>query len=176
MDEYRTLQGPFSSLFEPDDDLNKYDRLWIQGTCEWKLHENDMSDFISKPEGCHLIWFSAALASGKSVLSAHVVTTLQHGSLAPQYFFFNLGDQHKRSVAKILRSIACQIAKENCAFRRGLLDLSKQGLRVDKADASPLQNGTQTTIFLVHCRLDECHSPKLLLDLIRTCSSYCDCE
>ena len=181
MDEYRTLQGLFSSLFEPDDDLNKYNRLWIQGTCEWILHENGMSDFISKPEGCHLIWFSAAPASGKSVLSAYVVTALQHRSLAPQYFFFNLGDQHKRSVANFLRSIACQIAKENCAFRRGLLDLTKQGLRVDKADASVIWHKVYENLlfkmehrrpfFWVIDGLDECDSPKLLLDLIRTCSS-----
>ena len=181
MDEFRTFQGLFPSFFEPDDDLNKYNRLWIQGTCGWILHENGMSDFISTPEGCHLIWFSAAPASGKSVLSAYVVTALQQRSLAPQYFFFNFGDQHKRSVASLLRSIACQIAKENYAFRRGLLDLSKQGLRVDKADASVIWHKVYENLLfrLEHRRpffwvidaLDECDSPKLLLDLIRTCSS-----
>ena len=179
--EFQTLQELFPSFVEPDDDLNKYNRLWIQGTCEWILHENGMSDFIGIPEGCHLIWFSAAPASGKSVLSAYVVTALQQRCLAPQYFFFNFGDQHKRSVATLLRSIACQIAKENCAFRRGLLDLSKQGLRMDKADASVIWHKVYENLLfkLEHRRpffwvidaLDECDSPKLLLDLIRTCSS-----
>ena len=181
MEEFQTLQGLFSSLFEHDDDLNKYNRLWIDGTCEWILHENGMSDWISTPEGCHLVWFSAAPASGKSVLSAYVVTALQQRSLAPQYFFFNFADQHKRSVANLLRSIACQIAKENRAFRRGLLDLSKQGLRVDKADASVIWHKVyenllfkmehRRPVFWVIDALDECDSPKLFLDLIRTCSS-----
>lgn len=181
VDESQTLQGLFSSFFEHEDDLNKYNRLWIEGTCEWILYENGMSDWISTPQGCHLIWFSAAPASGKSVLSAYVVTTLQQRSLAPQYFFFNFGDQHKRSVANLLRSIACQIAKENRAFGRGLLDLSKQGLRVDKADASVIWHkvyenllfkmGHRRPFFWVIDALDECDSPKLLLDLIRTCSS-----
>ncbi|KAL9597144.1 MAG: hypothetical protein Q9179_004364 [Wetmoreana sp. 5 TL-2023] len=180
IDEFQTLQELFS-FFEHDDDLNKYNRLWIEGTCEWILHENGMSDWIKKPEGCHLIWFSAAPASGKSVLSAYVVTALQQRSLAPQYFFFNFGDQHKCSVANLLRSIACQIAKENRAFRRGLLDLSKQGLRVDKADASVIWHKVYENLlfkmehrrpfFWVIDALDECNSPKLLLDLIRTCSS-----
>ena len=181
IDEDQTLQGLFSSFFEHDDDLNKYNRLWIEGTCEWILHENGMSDFISTPEGCHLVWFSAAPASGKSVLSAYVVTALQQRSLVPQYFFFNFGDQHKRSVANLLRSIACQIAKENRAFRRGLLDLSKQGLRVDKADTSVIWHKVYENLlfkmehrrpfFWVIDALDECDSPKILLDLIRTCSN-----
>ncbi|KAL8911480.1 MAG: hypothetical protein Q9171_003341 [Xanthocarpia ochracea] len=181
MDEFQTLQGLFPSFFEHEVDLNKNNRLWIEGTCEWILHENGMSDWISTPEGCHLIWFGAAPASGKSVLSAYVVTALQQRSLAPQYFFFNFGDQHKRSVADLLRSIACQIAKENRAFRRGLLDLSKQGLRMDKADASVIWHKVyenllfrmehRQPLFWVIDALDECDSPKLLLDLIRTCSS-----
>ena len=181
MAEFQTLQGLFSSSFEHDDDLIKYHRFWIEGTCEWILRENGMSDWISTPEGCHLIWFSAAPASGKSVLSAYVVTALQQRSLAPQYFFFNFGDQHKRSVANLLRSIACQIAKENRAFRRGLLDLSKQGLRVDKADASVIWHKLYENLlfkmehrrpcFWVIDALDECDAPKVLLDLIRTCSS-----
>ena len=181
LDESQTLQGLYSSYFEHDDDLNKYNRLWVEGTCEWILHENGMSDWISAAEGCHLVWFSAAPASGKSVLSAYVVTTLQKRSLAPQYFFFSFGDQHKRSVANLLRSIACQIAKENRAFRRGLLDLSKQGLRVDKADASVIWHKVYESLlfkmehrrpfFWVIDGLDECDSPKLLLDLIRTCSN-----
>ena len=181
MAEFQTLQGLFSSFFEHDDDLIKYNRLWIEGTCEWIMHENGMSDWISTPGGCHLIWFSAAPASGKSVLSAYVVTALQQRSLSPQYFFFNFGDQHKRSVAYLLRSIACQIAKENRAFRRGLLDLSKQGLRVDKADASLIWHKVYENLlfkmehrrpfFWVIDALDECDSPKVLLDLIRTCSS-----
>ena len=181
MDEVQTLQELFSSFSEHDDDLNKYNKLWIEGTCEWILHENGMADWISTPEGSHLIWFSAAPASGKSVLSAYVVTALQQRGLAPQYFFFNFGDQHKRSVANLLRSIACQIANENRSFRRGLLDLSRQGLRVDKADASVIWHKVYENLlfkmehrrpfFWVLDALDECDSPKLLLDLIRTCSS-----
>ncbi|KAL8861621.1 MAG: hypothetical protein Q9178_002146 [Gyalolechia marmorata] len=179
MDEFRTLQGLFSSFFEHDDDLNKYNRLWIEGTCEWILHESGMSDWTSTNEGCHLVWFCAAPASGKSVLSAYVVTALQQRSLTPQYFFFNYGDQDKRSVASILRSMAYQIAKENRPFRRGLLDLSKQGLRLDKADAFVIWHKVyknlflkmehQRPIFWVIDALDECDSPKVLMDLIRTC-------
>ncbi|KAI4263424.1 MAG: hypothetical protein L6R42_001427 [Xanthoria sp. 1 TBL-2021] len=181
MDELQTLQGLFSSFFERDDDLNDYNRLWIEGTCEWILRETGMSDWINTLDGSHLIWFSAAPASGKSVLSAYVITALQQRNLAPQYFFFYFGDQHKRSVANLLRSFACQIAKENRPFRRGLLDLSKQGLRVDKADASVIWHKVYENLlfkmehrqpfFWVIDALDECESPKLLLDLIRTCSS-----
>ena len=181
MDEFHTLQGLFSSFFEHEDDLNKYIRLRTEGTCEWILHENGMSDWISTTDGCHLVWFSAAPAGGKSVLSAFVVTALQQRSLAPHYFFFNFGDQNKRSVAHLLRSIACQIAKENRVFRRALLDLSRQGLRLDKIDASVIWHKVYENIlfkmehrepfFWIIDALDECDSPKLLLDLIRTCSS-----
>ena len=181
LDEFQTLQGHFSSFSEHDDDLNKYNRLRTEGTCEWISHENGMSDWISTPEGCHLVWFSAAPAGGKSVLSAYVVTALQQRSLAPQYFFFNFGDQSKRSVANLLRSVACQIAKEDRTFRRALLDQSKQGLRVDKADASVIWHKVyenllfkmehRSPFFWIIDGLDECDSPKLLLDLIRTCSS-----
>ncbi|KAL9619809.1 MAG: hypothetical protein Q9160_005645 [Pyrenula sp. 1 TL-2023] len=180
IDEYQTLHGLFSSSDGHDYDLDKHNRLRIEGTCEWILHEKGMSDWISTPEGCHLVWFSAAPASGKSVLSAHVVTSLQQINLAPQYFFFNFGDQHKRSVANLLRSIALQVAKGNRPFRRSLLDLSKQGLRLDKADASVIWHkvyenllfkmGDRRPFFWIIDALDECDSPKLFLDLIRTCS------
>ena len=181
MADFQTLQEPFSSFFEHGDDLVKHHRLWIEGTCEWILHENGMSDWISAPEGCHLIWFSAAPASGKSVLSAYIVMALQQRSLSAQYFFFNFGDQHKRSVANLLRSIAYQIAKGNRAFRRVLLDLSKQGFRVDRADASVIWHKVYENLlfklenrrpfFWVIDALDECDSPEILLDLIRTCCS-----
>ena len=181
MDELQTLQNLLPIYFEHDDDLNKQNRLRTEGTCEWILHESDMSEWISISEGCHLVWFCAAPASGKSVLSAYVISSLQQRGLAPQYFFFNFGDQHKRSVASLLRSVACQLAKENRPFRRGLLDLSKQGFRVDKADASVIWHKVYENIlfkmdhrqpfYWIIDALDECDSPKLLLDLMRTCSS-----
>ena len=181
IDEFQMLQGLFSLLAEHDDDLNKYNRLRTEGTCEWISLEDGMSDWISAPEGCHLVWLSAAPAGGKSVLSAYVVTTLQQRSLAPQYFFFNFADQTKRSVANLLRSVACQIAKENRTFRRALLGLSRQGLRVDKVDASVIWHKVYENLlfkmehrrpfFWIIDALDECDSPKLLLELIRTCSS-----
>lgn len=178
--EFQRLQEIFPSFLEYEDDLNKYNRLRIEGTCEWILHENGMSDWMNGPEGCHFVWFSAAPASGKSVLSAYVVTALRQRHLVPQYFFFSFGDQHRRSVANLLRSLAFQVAKENRAFRHGLLDLSKQGLRMDKADASVIWHRVyENLMFKIEHRqpffwvidgLDECDSPKLLMDLIRTCS------
>ena len=181
-DEIQTLQGLLGSFLDYEDDLNKYSRLWIEGTCEWILQEDGMSDWTSLPEQCHLIWFSAAPASGKSVLSAYVVTALQQRNLAPHYFFFNFGDQHKRSIANFLRSMTFQIAQGNRAFRRGLLDLLRQGLRVDKADASVVWHKVyenllfkiehRQPLFLIIDALDECESPRLLLDLLRTCSGF----
>lgn len=179
IDEFQTLQGLFPSSLDYDDDLDKYSRLRIDGTCEWILSEDGMSDWTNASDGCHFVWLGAAPASGKSVMSAHVATSLQQRGLAPQYFFFNFGDQQKRSVSNLLRSIACQIAKENRRFRRGLLDLSKQGLRMDKADAFVLWHKVyenllfkldhRQPLFWIIDALDECDSPKLLFDLIRTC-------
>ncbi|KAL8670217.1 MAG: hypothetical protein Q9168_005231 [Polycauliona sp. 1 TL-2023] len=179
-DDARTLQRLPSTVMEQDDDLNKYHRLRMAGTCEWILRENGMHDWLSAIGGCHLVWFSAAPASGKSVLSAYVVTALQQRSHAPQYFFFNFGDQRKRSVADMLRSIACQVGKENRAFRHALTDLANQGLRIDTADAPVIwhrvyenllfNSAHRRPLFWVIDALDECDSPKLLLDLIRTCS------
>lgn len=180
VDEDEALQELFPSILEHENDLNKYERLKVEGSCEWILQEDQMVDWINNSEGSHLIWFSAAPASGKSVLSAFIITALQQKGLSPKYFFFDAGDQHKRSAADLLRSIACQIARGNRGFRRNLLALAKQGLRLYEADALVLWHRLyedlilkiedRQPIFWVVDGLDECDSPKSLLDLIRSCS------
>ena len=177
--ELESLQQLFPSFSEHEDDLDKQQRLKIGGSCEWILQEDEMADWIKKFEGSHLVWFSAAPASGKSVLSAFIVTALQQKGLSPHFFFFNAGDQHKRSVADLLRSLAFQIARRYREVRRGLLSLVKQGLHFHKADAPILWHKVyENLIFKTDFRqpvywiidgLDECNSPKLLLDLMRSC-------
>lgn len=179
-DGVEALQGLFSDNFDQDDDVDKHNRLRVDGTCVWIFQENEMSDWMSPTGGCHLVWFSAAPASGKSVLSSYVVTSLRGRNVVPQCFFFNFGDQNKRSVGSLLRALAYQIAKQNRVFRQGLLDLEKSGMRIEKTDASGIWHKVfdnllfkldhQDPIYWVIDALDECDSPKVLLDLLRTVS------
>lgn len=89
-EELEALEKLFSFSFDHDDDVDKHHRLRMDGTCAWIFEETQMFERLNATDGCHLIWFSAAPASGKSVLSAHMVKSLRERGLFVQMFLLQL--------------------------------------------------------------------------------------
>lgn len=98
-----------------------------------------------------------------------------------QHFFFRNGDESKRSISALLRSIAYQIAAQVPAFRRSLLSLAGGGYKIREAD----WRSTWTKIFVgtlfqmeflapqywIIDGLDESGSPQHVFDMLSDISA-----
>lgn len=87
-----------------------------------------------------VLWLHGAAASGKSVLSSFIINHLAQLGSSCQYFFVRFGDQNKRSLSTLLRSLAYQIAQCLPAFRQGILRLAGEATKLDTADAQTIWN------------------------------------
>jgi hypothetical protein len=120
-DESKAVKALFGIISDPEDDLNEFRRWWIPGTCNWFLHEPAIQLWLDETSESNVVWFSAPPASGKSILSTHIITHLRESGASCQYFFFKFGDQTKRSPTTLLRSISYQLARDDPEFRRVLM-------------------------------------------------------
>lgn len=160
-----------------EEDFNFFRRRWMPGTCDWILSEPDIKSWLDDTTlDSRIVWLSAPPASGKSILSTHVISHLQEFGHACQYFFFKFGDQMKRSINAFLRSLGYQLARDIPAFRRELIEISDESLRLEKANPSVIWQKIfesilftmklHSPLFWVVDALDESESPKALLDLL----------
>ncbi len=175
-EETKDLEKFLAISSGPEEDLSSVRRWWIPGTCDWLLHEPDIRSWLgTKQESC-VTWFSAPPASGKSTLSAHIISHLRDSGVACQYFFFKFDDPSKRSLSTFLRSIAYQIARDIPAFKRSLIELSTEGFNLEKADSTLIWKtlfksilfamDVSIPLYWVVDALDESESPKALLLLL----------
>jgi WD40 repeat protein len=180
-EEVKDIERLLAISSGPEDDFHSFRRWWIPGTCDWLLGEPSIQSWLEKTPESRIVWFSAPPARGKSVLSTHIISHLLESGMMCQYFFFKFGDQGNRSLSSLLRSIAYQFARDNPTFKRALIELSSQGLKLEKADPAIIWHKLFETIlfdlelssplYWVIDALDESDSPKSLLDLLRTIPS-----
>lgn len=174
----KNLKDFLGVLVSPEEDLNSIRRLWLSGTCDWLLHEPQIQSWMEKRQESCVTWFSGPPGSGKSTLSAHMITHLRGSDVACQYFFFKFDDPIKRSLGSFLRSIAYQVAEDIPDFYRGLMDLVRDNTRLEKADSlliwkklfesTLLRLDLATPLYWVIDALDESEAPKALLDLLHS--------
>ena len=168
-------------LVSPEDDLSSVRRLWLSGTWDWLLHEPHIQSWMeTKYESC-VAWFSGPPGSGKSMLSAHIITHLRDLDVSCQYFFFRYNDPGKRSLSAFLRSIAFQIAQVIPDFQRGLVNLMLENSYLEKADSLLIWKklfesilfklDLTTPLYWVIDALDESEAPKALLELLHSITS-----
>ena len=173
----KAISTLFASSQAPEDDFNFFRQRWMPGTCEWILSEPVLKQWLELiPQSC-VSWLNAPPASGKSILSTHVIDHLQQLGHNCQYFFFRFGDQTKRSTNAFLRSIGFQIAATVPAFRSKLTKLCSDNIRLETMDARTIWQKVFTKTFSdmelwkplywVIDALDESDSPKLLLDILQ---------
>lgn len=180
-EETKDLEKILAISSGPEEDLSFVRRWWIPGTCDWLLHEPGIRSWLGTKEEPCITWFSAPPASGKSTLSAHIISHLQDLGVSCQYFFFKFDDPSKRSLSTMLRSMAYQIARDLPAFKRSLTELSAEGLNLEKAEPSLLWKklfesvlftmDLSTPLYWVIDALDESEFPKALLELLRSIAS-----
>jgi hypothetical protein len=119
----------------PDIDYIFFRDQWNQGTCEWILQEKSYLDWKSTLDlAPQVLWLSGGPAAGKSVLSSFVINSLVEQGACCLYFFIRFGDQRKRSLSFILRSIAYQLARTDPVFLGKVLELADEGIDFETAD------------------------------------------
>lgn len=176
-EEVKEVEKLFAISEVPEDDFSFFRRRWMPGTCDWLLSESAIKLWLDDTTtDSRITWLNAPPASGKSILSTHVISRLQESGHVCQYYFFKFGDQTKRSLNVLLRSIGYQMAKDIPAFRHKLIELSGESLRLEKTDACVIwQKIFESIVFKMELHnplywvidaLDESESPKALLDLL----------
>lgn len=163
----------------PEDDLSALLSVRKAGTCEHILSLPEFEAWLRSDSPC-ILWGHAPPGSGKSVQSAFVVDYLRNVKGArPAYWFFRAGDEHKQSIANMLRSIAYQTAAEAADIRRALVERAKLGTQVNKADAAtvwrelfaPRLAVINSHMYWVFDGLDESESTKSFIDLLSNIGS-----
>lgn len=118
-----------------DHDLSYFWGRRAEGTCEWVLTEPAVAKWTSSPSTSEILWVHGRPARGKSVLSSFLVHRLRDQGALVQHFFFRTGDETKRSIGALLRSLAFQTALKIPSYRRALASLaSGGGYRPKEAD------------------------------------------
>lgn len=178
--ETKMIEKLFAVYSSPEDDLNSFRRRWMPGTCNWVLREPEIQLWLedTPDTGTRVVWLNAPPGTGKSMLSAHVISCLGDMGKVCQFFFFRFGDQTKRSLSALLRSIAYQVARDIPVFRNILIELSAEGLTLEKADPMTIWHKIFESIlfkielsrplYWVIDALDESESPRVLVDLLRS--------
>lgn len=94
----------------PDLDYIFYRDQWTRGTSEWILRDENFTRWKDPRTREHsVLWMNGGAATGKSVLCSFVVDNLVEEELRYQYFFIRYGDERKRALSFLLRSLAYQV-------------------------------------------------------------------
>lgn len=164
----------------PEDNLAPIRSDRIAGTCEALLQAPEFYNWLdSGSRGPQLLWLNAPPGSGKTFQSSFVIDHIQSHKAKCVYWFFEYRDARKRSLRKMLRSIAYQVAVEDPSYRQALLQLHRTGAQVANGDAQSIWktllgsnlSKCQSRIYLVVDALDEADSSRTLLDLFSSLGS-----
>lgn len=119
----------------PDIDYIFFRDQWAQGTCDWILEEKGYLEWLHVRDSApFLLWLNGGPATGKSVLSSFIINSLVEQGVSCQYFFIRFGDQKKRTLSLLLRSIAYQIARSLPVFLQRALQLVDEAIDFETAD------------------------------------------
>lgn len=118
----------------PDGDYSFFRDQWADGTSDWLLHEKLYLKWAQPTDSTsHILWLSGGPAAGKSVLSSFVINHLvEHGHCC-QYFFVRFGNQKKRNLSFLLRSLAYQLGKVDPVILEKIVSLTSEVIEFEVA-------------------------------------------
>jgi len=128
----QTLSKYLNISGSPIDDLSSLEDARIMGSCEWVTNRKSFLDWQFNETSARYFWLTGQPATGKSVITAHVIGCMAEYSCS--YFFFKHGDQNRSSLSGLLLSIAYQMAQQCQAIRQTLLEVSQDDWNLDKSD------------------------------------------
>jgi WD40 repeat protein len=152
----------------PEDDLKDFDDICMTGSCDWFTDRTVFQTWLSTlpDSGPKLYWVYAKPATGKSVLTSHVIKVTGDFNNDCSYYFFRHGDKVRSTLSGCLLSLAYQMAILNVHMRNKLLQLIERGVRFDRENAKSIwrkvlepilvNNGTFQPQYWILDALDEC--------------------
>lgn len=123
MDRLKKILG---ILENHDEDLDLFTGRIMPGSCQWLLRRQSFQDWAANsPDVSGFLWITGTPGSGKSTLASLVINLLRSRAYAGtcQYHFFLAGDQTKKTLSYLLRTIAFQAALSSEQFCSGLMEL-----------------------------------------------------
>ncbi|KAI0178000.1 hypothetical protein BJ166DRAFT_36939 [Pestalotiopsis sp. NC0098] len=159
-----------------DLDLSLFLSRRADGTCSGILDQPKLQLWVNQPHCSHVLWLHSRPARGKSVFSSFLVDHLRDRGASVQHFFFRGGDETKRSIGALLRSLAVQVATDHPAYRRALAGLSAGASDIKDTDWKltwkRLFTGLlfklklQAPLYWIFDALDESAMPHQMLELM----------
>jgi hypothetical protein len=184
--ESRDLKSLLAITELPDTDYIFFRDQWALGTSDWILEEKsylEWSQVRDSTPDVRVLWLYGGPATGKSVLSSFIINNLVQQGQRCQYFFIRFGDQKKRTLSVLLRSIAYQIAQSVPGFMQKLAELVDEAIDFETAGPRSIwERIYKSVLFNMKERqplywiidgLDEAEDPKAFIRLlsdISTCS------
>ncbi|KAL8881602.1 MAG: hypothetical protein Q9198_001222 [Flavoplaca austrocitrina] len=156
---------------KPEDDLRDLEEARIEGSCEWFAERAAFQKWVDLETlpSSQLYWVSAKPATGKSVLSAYIINTLNNLNLDCTYYFFRYGTKERSTASGLLLSLAFQMALFNASVRGKLLTMIDKGIRFDKKDAKAVWRKVfLPTVF----KAEWCRTQYWVIDALDECSDF----
>ncbi|KAI2784618.1 hypothetical protein F4815DRAFT_453629 [Daldinia loculata] len=161
----------------PTVDYSFFRDQWAHGTCKWVLRDENFDKWLQAPDTTSsILWLNGGAATGKSVLSSFIVNHLVERDACCQYFFIRFGDEKKRTLSTLLRSIAYQTALAIPAFLQNLLELTDEAIDFETIDSRTIWErifksilfnmGERKPLYWVIDGLDEAHDPRAIFRLL----------
>ncbi|KAI0835352.1 hypothetical protein F5Y06DRAFT_138814 [Hypoxylon sp. FL0890] len=161
----------------PTIDYSFFRDQWAHGTCEWILQDEMFVEWLQTPDTMSsLLWLNGKAGTGKSVLASFIINNLAKRGCRCQYFFIRFGDQKKRALSSLLRSIAHQIAQVIPDFSQKLLEVIDEGIDYETADHRTIwERIFKSILFTIEERsplywivdgVDEAHDPRATMRLL----------
>lgn len=150
---------------------------WTPGTSNWILEDKCYLEWLHARESTtHILWLSGGAATGKSVFSSFIINSLVEQGVRCQYFFIRFGDQKKRTLSLLLRSLAYQVAQSVPGFLQRVIELVDEAIDFETADPRTIwERIFKSILFKVEERqplywiidgLDEADDPRAVVKLL----------
>ncbi|KAH6680769.1 NACHT and WD domain protein [Halenospora varia] len=175
--ESQDLKSALAITEMPDVDYIFFRDQWVPGTSDWILLDQAYLEWVNTPQQTpQLLWLHGGAATGKSVLSSFLINNLIEQGACCQYFFIRFGDQNKRTVSTLLRSLAFQMAQQIPEFYDEVIQLANEAIKFETADSRTIwerifksillkMNPTQPIYWIID-GVDEADNPRAILKLI----------
>lgn len=210
MAEQMTSIASYLNISHPPQlDLDQqYDKK-TDKTCEWLEQRETFQEWIegsahisrpaSTPPGshtllesstlpplgrCRIYWLTGNLGAGKSVCTAHVITSLHSQQRDCVYHFFQSREKAKTRVSAMLLSLAFQMAEMHSNIRRAIVGLQDARIIFDEDDDSAIWrklfvncilkvNISQPQYWIIDA-IDECTAVEKFFDKLQNLESSFD--
>ncbi len=125
------------------------------GSCVWLTDDSIFQDWVDGPVDrvdldtrsipfshtpSRILWLKGRPGTGKSVAAGHAIRYLQAGNLDCHFYFFKHDEKEKSTAARLLRSLAFQMAESCLDVRHAIVAMIDDDEKLNKEDHHMIWN------------------------------------